>query len=83
MWKLIFLVMIVWLVISILKRVLINAKPPADKTPSAVHKQSPNNNQEATENMVQCSNCQIHLPRSEAFMANGQFYCSLAHIQRK
>ncbi|MDO9389210.1 MAG: PP0621 family protein [Methylotenera sp.] len=32
------------------------------------------------ENMVQCATCKVHLPRSEAFLVNSNFYCSKAHI---
>jgi K+ transporter len=32
------------------------------------------------ENMVQCAACAVHLPRSEAFLVNGSFYCSKSHI---
>jgi hypothetical protein len=39
--------------------------------------------QEPIENMVQCATCRVHLPRSEAFMVNGSFYCSQAHIENK
>lgn len=83
MWKLIVLVVIVWLVIRILKLVLSDANAPSGKVPTDTPKQAGFENQEAIENMVQCSTCQIHLPRSEAFMVDGQFYCSHAHIQRK
>jgi hypothetical protein len=74
MWKLIFLALIVWLAITLAKRILANtnAPKPEDK---------PTDN--ATESMVQCSACQVHLPRSEAFLAEGKFYCSQAHINHK
>lgn len=75
-WKLIFLVLIVWLVINIAKRMLANSNTQPKSTPA--HESQ----QHSAENMVQCKTCQIHLPRSEAFMVDGQFYCSHAHIQR-
>lgn len=78
MWKLIFLVVIVCLAISIAKRVLAN--PRDTKIGNAPTDDA---NQKSAENMVQCSTCQIHLPRSEAFMVEGKFYCSHAHIERK
>ena len=31
------------------------------------------------EDMVRCVQCGVHLPRSEAIMAGGKFYCSEAH----
>jgi uncharacterized protein len=31
------------------------------------------------ENMVRCKVCGVNLPRSEAIMSRGQFYCSEQH----
>ena len=31
------------------------------------------------ENMVQCAQCGVHLPRSESLAALGNFYCSAEH----
>jgi len=70
MWKLIFLGLAVWLAVYILKR---GFNPNRNNRPD---------NAEA-ENMVQCSTCQVHVPRSEAFLVNGKFYCSKAHIENK
>jgi len=70
MWKLIFLGLAVWLAVYILKR---SFNPNRNNGPD---------NAEA-ENMVQCSTCQVHVPRSEAFLVNGKFYCSKAHIENK
>lgn len=33
----------------------------------------------AAEDMVRCVQCGVHLPRSEAIMAGGKFYCCEAH----
>lgn len=33
----------------------------------------------ASEDMVRCTQCGVHLPKSEAILANGNFYCSDAH----
>jgi uncharacterized protein len=33
----------------------------------------------ATENMVRCAECGIHLPRGESFTVRGQFYCCAEH----
>ncbi len=43
-------------------------------------KQPPHNNSSA-EDMVRCAQCGVHLPRSEALMAGGNFYCCDAHRQ--
>jgi uncharacterized protein len=31
------------------------------------------------EDMVRCSHCGVHLPRSESILAEGKFYCSEEH----
>jgi uncharacterized protein len=31
------------------------------------------------EDMVQCAQCGVHLPRSESFATQGRFYCSPEH----
>lgn len=31
------------------------------------------------EDMVRCAHCGVHLPLSEAIMAQGKYYCSEAH----
>lgn len=76
MWRLIFIGLIIWLVIYIFKRnasQLNSTKPTEEKTST----------QENIEDMVQCANCAVHLPRSEAFLVSGNFYCSKAHIEKK
>jgi formylmethanofuran dehydrogenase subunit E len=73
MWKLIFWAIVIGLVIQAIKRNL-NAK--ANRTAE--------NNKAAEasiENMVECDQCHVHLPRSEAFLVEGKFYCSQAHIK--
>lgn len=73
MWKLIFWAIVIGLVIQAIKRNL-NAK--ANRTAE--------NNKVAEaniENMVECDQCHVHLPRSEAFLVEGKFYCSQAHIK--
>jgi len=73
MWKLIFLGLVVWLAVYILKRAI---KPGGQS--------SRNQSDEGhVENMVQCTTCHVHLPRSEAFLVDGNFYCSKAHIENK
>lgn len=80
MWKLIFLGLIVWLAIYILKRVINPASGGQASTSQPNRDQS---NENPVENMVQCATCHVHLPRSEAFLVNGNFYCSKAHIENK
>ncbi|MBA4381515.1 MAG: hypothetical protein C0406_03020 [Sideroxydans sp.] len=33
----------------------------------------------ASEDMVRCTQCGVHLPKSEAMLADGKFFCSEAH----
>jgi uncharacterized protein len=33
------------------------------------------------EDMVKCAHCGVNLPRSEAFLSKGEFYCSREHQQ--
>jgi flagellar biosynthesis/type III secretory pathway M-ring protein FliF/YscJ len=80
MWKMIFLGLLIWLIIYIMKRAIRPAAKHADHTNEAESKKA---NQEPGENMVKCATCHVHLPRSEAFLVNGNFYCSQAHIENK
>ncbi len=77
MWRLIFLGLIIYLLIVAFKRSQIGTKNN-DKN---IKKDTPVKEQEI-ENMVQCAACAVHLPRSEAFLVNGDFYCSKAHIPK-
>ncbi|MGB2831871.1 MAG: PP0621 family protein [Methylotenera sp.] len=81
MWRLIFLGLIIWLIVYMLKRSFLQS----NKTPSN-EDNTPNDSSELkdkVEDMVQCAHCAVHLPRSEAFLVNGKLYCSKAHIQHK
>lgn len=57
---------VVWLLRSLRKPML----PPQTK-PEAV--------QDAQEDMVSCSQCGMHLPRSEALPGRGGMFCSEGH----
>ena len=35
------------------------------------------------EDMVRCSHCGVHLPRSESILAEGKFFCSEEHRRIK
>jgi len=37
----------------------------------------------ATEDMVRCERCGVHLPRSESVVAQGRHYCSVEHRERQ
>ncbi len=34
---------------------------------------------DTVEDMVRCAHCRVNLPRSEAILAHGEFYCSAEH----
>lgn len=73
--RLIFLGVIIWLAYVVYKRGFGQSKPPMrNENDSAKTRDS--------EDMVQCAHCAVHLPRSEAFLVNGQLYCSKDHIQQ-
>jgi uncharacterized protein len=36
----------------------------------------------AGENMVQCAQCGVHLPRGESHTTQGRFFCSADHQQK-
>lgn len=77
MWKLIFLVLLAWLVYQILSRTIF--KQDGNKANTS----NPSDAQEEAELMVKCEKCAVHLPRSEAFLIAGEFYCSKAHLPKK
>ncbi|HEY0268206.1 MAG TPA: PP0621 family protein [Methyloradius sp.] len=66
MLKILFLALAIWIVISILKSYSRNVD-------SAVKK--PVN----PENMVQCAECGVHLPKSDSVSHQGKYYCSEGH----
>ncbi len=40
-------------------------------------------NPESSEDMVRCSHCGVHLPKSESILAGGEFFCSEAHRRER
>jgi len=69
MGKILLLAIAVWLLITVLKRYNRNIDPP--ERPQA-----------DIESMVQCAHCGVHLPRSDSFLINGQYYCCEAHSKQ-
>ncbi|MCF8185409.1 MAG: hypothetical protein K9J28_01175 [Sulfuritalea sp.] len=82
MWRLIFLALIIWCVIYFFKEYITktNSKETSGNEPTNQKNVEDGNK---TEDMVQCATCQVHLPRSEAFLVANKFYCSKAHIKNK
>lgn len=66
MTKFLLFAVIAWLVITLLKRQQIQRQnpPPAEKS----------------DDMVACTICAVHIPKSEAISSQNQFYCSEAHF---
>lgn len=93
MWKFIFFGFIIWLVFYIFKKTINQSKAPESddaineqgkvKTQDINTREAEDSIEDRIEDMVQCSTCSVHLPRSEAFLVGGHFYCSQAHIKRK
>jgi len=42
-------------------------------------KQAPQQDKPATEDMVRCAHCGVHLPRGESVEADGQSFCGAEH----
>lgn len=79
MWKLIFLGLLIWLAIYLIKRLNRPVAKDQAQSPESGHEEA---TQKSAENMVQCSTCHVHLPRSEAFLVNDQFYCCQEHVKK-
>lgn len=77
MWRFIFLALIIYLLVVVFKRSNTGKKNDEKN----IKKDDPVKEQEI-ESMVQCASCAVHLPRSEAFLVNGNFYCSKTHIPK-
>ncbi len=82
MWKLIFIGLIVWFAIHFLKKIMRQSDTSGSSNATNTQENSTQNDS-AIEDMVRCATCAVHLPRSEAFLVNGNFYCSLSHIKNK
>lgn len=74
--------LIIWCVIYFFKEYITktNSKETSGNEPTNQKNVEDGNK---TEDMVQCATCQVHLPRSEAFLVANKFYCSKAHIKNK
>lgn len=71
MGKLLFFVFLVLAVLYLFRR---SAPPPS----------SPSFPQQSNqgEDMVRCAVCGVHLPRSEALMSGGAFFCGQEHLRQ-
>lgn len=69
MGKLIFLVLaivLVWAVLKSYRRSVRRGEPPRAAAP---------------EDMVRCTHCGVHLPRSESHVRDEKFFCSEEHLK--
>jgi Na+-transporting methylmalonyl-CoA/oxaloacetate decarboxylase gamma subunit len=80
MGRLLFLILLIVLIVYFVKRYL-GKKTPVEKTSADNAQQQPQHL--ASEDMVQCATCQVHIARSEAFLVKQRFYCCTAHVPKK
>lgn len=69
MGKILLLAIAIWLVITILKQY----KKSVEKNEAA--------SKAVSEDMVQCSKCGVHLPKSDSLLVNQQYFCCESHSQ--
>lgn len=69
LFRVIAILVIVWLVVYIVKRTLGQRQP----------KESLGRQQRRSEKVVRCARCGVHVPESEAVREGDRFYCSPAH----
>ncbi|CAG0985150.1 hypothetical protein MTYP_01973 [Methylophilaceae bacterium] len=68
--KIILIAIAIWLILTVLKRYRKNI----DTHPDTGNSRTP-----ASESMVQCSHCGLHLPESDGIRSGTQFYCCQEH----
>lgn len=71
MWRIVILAIIVWIAFKLVKRALLQQSSKSKDEEDTIA---------SAENMVKCTHCGVHLPVSEALLANRLFYCSKAHL---
>jgi uncharacterized protein len=70
MLKILLIAIAVWLLINIIKRYSNSLNEPK-KPPETT-----------AEDMVRCSYCGVHLPKSDSFFIKNQYYCCEAHSKQ-
>jgi uncharacterized protein len=71
--KLITVILVTVLVVYLLRRM------SGDRAASHTKPQPPAGKNKAAEDMVRCQVCGVNLPRSEAILSQGRFYCCDEH----
>ena len=69
MGKILLLAIAIWLLIVVLKRYRGSMEAPPKSAADP-------------EDMVQCANCGVHLPKSDSIFKNNQYYCCAAHSNK-
>lgn len=67
--KILLLVVLAWLVYALLKKYRSSVERDEQDKPSAPMQ----------EDMVRCTQCGVHLPKSEAILSRGEFFCCDEH----
>ncbi len=68
MLRLLFIGLVIFMVIMVLRRILAQSSSPG---PASARLES--------SAMVKCSHCQLHVPESEAIKSDEHFFCSAEH----
>ena len=71
MGRLLALILLVVLAVWLIRRALRGPKPPTEVK----------NTSKTPDDLIRCSHCGVHLPRSEARMEQGALYCSEEHAR--
>lgn len=71
MWRIVFLAIIVWLIIALVKKIM---------KETTFEGEAAKEDQASTTDVVKCEKCEVHVLKSEAFSVNGQYFCSKAHL---
>jgi uncharacterized protein len=70
--KIVVVILVTVLVVYLVRRMAANRANPTKSPPPA-------GKNKAAEDMVRCHVCGVNLPRSEALMSQGRFYCCDEH----
>ncbi|MCB5364924.1 hypothetical protein H0484_14345 [Pusillimonas sp. CC-YST705] len=79
MGKILFWLVVIFAALMVARMLTMKARS-AKQPPMAAPKPRPSVSG-ASESMVRCAHCGIHLPRSEAYMQQGQTWCSSEHAR--
>lgn len=72
MFKILLLIVVVFVVLAVIRTYQRSLNKPAAPTPKR---------DAVVEDMVKCAHCGVNLPRSEAILSGGDFFCTPEHRQ--